>query len=60
MEEILRGMGSRPLMTVQRFLKMCIVYGILSSTEAVTALTTGLLPDDIMDRIKCMGKKISN
>lgn len=50
----------KPRMTIQLFLKLCLMYGVLTQEECMTALTTGLLPDDIMDRIKCMGKKISN
>lgn len=53
-------MDGQPRMTVQLFLKLCLMYGILTQEECVTALTTGLLPDDIMKRLKLVDKRISN
>lgn len=41
----------RPLMTVELFLKLMLKYKILNESEAITVFRTGLLPDDIMDRI---------
>lgn len=53
-------MDGKPRMTVQLFLKLCLMNGILTQEECVTALTTGLLPDDILKRLKLADKRISN
>lgn len=53
-------MDGQPRMTIQLFLKLCLMYGVLSQEECYTALTTGLLPDNIWDRLGLADKKILN
>lgn len=38
-------------MTLEKFIKLMLVYKILTPAEAMTAIETNLLPDDIIDRL---------
>jgi hypothetical protein len=42
----------RPLMRIEMFIKLCMKYGFLNNDEALTALLSGLLPDDFPKRLK--------
>jgi hypothetical protein len=43
---------NRPIMTVSKFLLICVMYKLLSIDEAITALRTNRLPGDILERIR--------
>jgi hypothetical protein len=46
--EKIKGTG----MTVTKFLLICVMLKILTIDEAITALRTNRLPDDILERIR--------
>ena len=50
----------RPLMTIELFLKMMLRYGILTGPEAMTAYNTGILPDDVLQRLKLVDNANKN
>lgn len=43
---------NKPIMTVSKFLLICVMYKLLSIDEAITALKTNRLPDDMLERIQ--------
>jgi len=45
-------------MTVAVLLNLMVYYGILTHPEAHECLMTGKLPDDIMERIEKLKKKV--
>jgi hypothetical protein len=43
---------NKPIITVSSFLLICVMYKLLSIDEAITALKTNRLPDDMLERIR--------
>jgi hypothetical protein len=52
--------GKRSRITIQLFLKLMLMYGILTQQECLHAITTGFLPDDVLIRLGVLDKKMSN
>lgn len=53
-------MAIKKKITVQKFLYLMMFYGILSPAECVEVLSSGMLPDDVLERLMALGKKMSN
>ena len=51
---------NKPLITTSRFLLICVMYKLLTIDEAITALKTNRLPDDILDRLRVADLKSKN
>ena len=47
-------------MTINLLLKFLVSNGILTQAEGYTAITTGLLPDDILIRLKIADNAYKN